>query len=489
MDEKQSKSAGHTSDKPQLSSSSACSAADEDALSKLSHVMQHVGEFLTPEEEARLRAVKPALKRVEREALSAQGISPPLTTFFVAPQRTANYLVLTGRPEHLIRMLDKDPMIFFKKHEQIIDAAGQIFYNVSPADLISFVCDDDMLYKVNSFAQRLPDAVCADFFAYWKTHHASRGRGGADLVKFTGEHPPQYAHICGVTNTFNIMDDNTLTTQRPLLKNPDGIICWQAPDNQLHWYYANKETQLLEQIDMPQALLEAYLPEYNALAAYMNDMEPMTARRSSNQEHALIQALMQHKKTHKPIRLVRDGIHYRQDGIDFIDTHHDFNRLTNAYLKCIRLYNNQKYNEGNRVWRAELGRVQREVMWLIQRYCEVNRSFWPLADNYKVTPFVRSPVEIYNYYSRNTERIFDVKTGRFCAVSGLGNLDFGFAIYKGRTDGWWGEGHWAVGLEAGESWPVEADLVSTVRLGIDATQNLDDFRPIMSVDRSLGASL
>ena len=496
MGGKQSKSAGHSSDKKQASSSSAYSASNtsrasstadgKETLSKLSNVMQHVGEFLTPEEEARLRAAQPALTREEREALRAQGIAPALTTFFVPPQKTANYLVLTGRPEHLIRMLEKDPMMFFKKHEQITDAAGQIFYNVSPADLISFVCDDDMLRQVNDFAQHLPEAVRAKFFVSWEKHHASRGRGGADLVKYTGERPPQYANICGVTNTFGVLGD-TLTTQRPLLKNPDGIICWQAPDNQLHWYYANQDTQTLEPIDMPEALLEAHLTEYNAFAARMNDMEPMTARRSSNQEHALIEALMQHKKSHKLISLVREGIHYRQDGMDYIDTHYDFNRLSNAYLKCIRLYNDNNYDEGDRVWRAELGHVQREVMWLVQRYCERNRSFWPLAANYKETPFVRAPVEIYNYNTGNMMRIFDAKTGKFLAGFGLDNFDSGFAIYKGPGAGARGlrvlPGRLVTGMLA------SIDLVAAARLGIDATQNLDNFRSVISVTRSPGASL
>ena len=499
MGGKQSKSAGLPSDKKQASSSSAYSASNtsrsssaadkEEALSKLSNVMrhvgQHIGEFLTPEEEARLRAAKPELKREEREALRAEGITPALTAFFVPPQRTANYLVLTGRPEHLVRLLEKDPMMFFKKHEQITDAAEQIFYNVSPADLISFVCDDDMLMLVNAFAQRLPEAVRAEFFAHWEAHHASRGLGGADLVKYTGEHPPQYANICGVTNTFDVLGD-TLTTQRPLLKNPNGIICWQAPDNQLHWYYANQDTQTLEPIEIPQALLAAHQTDYDAFSERMTNMEPMTARRSSNQEHALIEALMQHKKSHKPIRLVREGIHYRQDGIDYIDTHYDFNRLSNAYLKCFRLYHNNNYAEGDRVWRAELGHVQREVMWLIQRYCERNRSFWPLADNYKETPFVRSPVEIYNYNTRNMERIFDTSAGKFSVGFGLDNFHSGFAIYKGPAGCVRGAARLAGGLPPRGA---RADLVAISRLSIDATQNLDNFRPVISVTRSPGASL
>ena len=488
MGGKQSKSATHSDTKASTSSSSSNTsrpsraAGQEDALSKLGDAIRHVGEFLTPEEEARLRVAKPASKRGEREeALRAQEISPPLTTFFVPPQRTANYLVLTGRPEDLIRMLEKDPMMFFKKHEQIEDAAGQVFYDVSPADLISFLCDDDMQMQVNVFAQHLSPDVRAEFFAKWQEQVASRGRGGADLVMVAGDEAPQYASICGVTNTFMVLGE-TRTTEWSLLKNPDGIICSKSPDNQLHWYYANPDTQTLEPIDIPKELLAEHQAEYDAFAARMTNMEPMTARRSGNQEHALIEAIMRQKKSHKPIHLHREGIHYRQDGIDYVDTEYDFNRIINAYLKCIRLYNNNHYAEGDRVWRAELGHVQREVMWLIQRYCEKNRIFWPLADDYKASLFIRTQAEIYNYTTGTMERIFDGRTGKFPAGFGVDDSDSGFAIYKGRgarAARWRGRGSGAGAV---------ADLVAVTRLCKDAIQNRYDFRPEIFVSASPGAS-
>lgn len=196
-------------------------------------------------------------------------------------------------------------------------------------------------------------------------------------MKVTGEHPPQYTSICNVTHTFNVFAE-AKSIQRALLKNPDGIICWKTPDNRLNWYYANHDTQTLERIDIPHELQEAHQGEYDALAAHMTNMEPNTARRSSNQEHALIFAIMRHQDSKHPLHLVREGIHYRQDDIDFIDTHYDFNRIVNAYLKCVRLYNSGKYTEGDREWRRGLGHVQREVMWLVQRYCEIDRSFYCL---------------------------------------------------------------------------------------------------------------
>lgn len=497
MGVKQSKHSGHSDDNEQTTSLSASRQSDtrpstgsitkKDVLSKLpNNVIGHISEYLTPEEESRLRVAKPVMSRSEREALRAQGITPPLTTFFAPPQRTANYLVLTGRPEYLLKMLQKDPTIFFRTYEQSTDAAGQTFYKVSPADLIYFLCDDDMQMQVNYFAQHLPVEQRETFFGEWQTHHDSRGRGGADLVLVRGAHPPQYANICNVTHTFNVAG-RTNTVEQALLKNPDGVICWKDSNNQLHWYYANHETQTLESIDIPLELQAAHQADYDAFVARMLNMEPNTARRSSNQEHALIKAIMQHQNSKQPIHLVREGIHYRQDGIDFIDTHYDFNRIVNAYLKYTRLYNNGNHTEGDRVWRAELGHVQREVMWLVQRYCEINRSFWPLAVNYKETPFVRSSLEIYNCNIGNTEHIFDAKTGKFAPGFGLDNRDSGFAIYKaGWLGGWVTRGVACLRRGGVMAWSGAA-LRAVNRLCVDATQNVES-RPEISVSISPGAT-
>ena len=452
-----------------------------DSLSKLSYeLMHHISEYLTPEDESKLRQVKPALTLKERESLRVRGISPSLTTFFIVPQRTANYLVLTGRPEHLIHMLNKDPTLFFEKYEQIIDAAGQTFYNVSPADLISFICDDDMQMQVYYFAQHLPPEQRETFFAQWQAQIVSRGRGGADLVMVPGAHPPQYANICNTANTFYVFDRNQ-TIQRALLKNPDGVICWKSADNQLHWYYANHDTQTLEQLDIPHELQAAHQNKYDALAVHMTNMEPNTARRSSNQEHALIKAIMRHHGSNNPVDLVREGIRYRQDGIDFIDTHYDFNRIVNAYLKCIGLYKNNKYREGHIVWCKELGHVQREVMWLVQRYCEINRSFYPLADDYKATLFVRSfNFKIDNMNIDVQARIFDAKSGQFISRFGLDDEHSGLAIYKLRQAR-------ATGFR-GAAYPGAAtiDFIAVNRLIVDSTQNIAKFIPEVSVSISPG---
>lgn len=272
-------------DNVQISSTSSSQTVQDvtnkDFISELPDtVIGHISKFLTPQEESRLRISIPAMRHAEREALRARGISPALTTFFAPPQRTANYLVLTGRPEFLLEILQKDPNTFFKKYEQSIDAAGQMFFNVSPADLIYFLCDDDMQMQIKDFAQHLPEEQREIFFEKWQMHHDSRGRGGADLVMVGGEYPPQYANIKNVTNTLNLLG-TTKPFKRELLKNPDGVICWMAPDNQLHWYYGVHDRQTLEPIDIPLALQTAHQADYEVFIACMTCMEPYSARRSS----------------------------------------------------------------------------------------------------------------------------------------------------------------------------------------------------------------
>ncbi len=45
-------------------------------------------------------------------------------------------LVLTSQPEQLLNLLEEEPSLFFCKHPEVQDLAGQIFYNASPCDLI-----------------------------------------------------------------------------------------------------------------------------------------------------------------------------------------------------------------------------------------------------------------------------------------------------------------------------------------------------------------
>ena len=389
--------------------------------------------------------------------------------------RLACYHVLTGQPNELRKLLVKDPDLFFHQVPEVtFGAAGQVYYKVSPADLVYFLCDDDMWIKVKAFAINLPEDKCMPFFVKWQKQQQAMGQGGADLLYVAGDTPPQYEKCFETTETFNIHAKN-YTLTRTLLKNPDGIVCWKDGNNQVNLYYVNPATKVLEPIDISETLSETEKSAVDAFKADMIKMEPNTVRRSNNAEHGLFKDVFSHNQTHQPIELIRAGIHYKQDGIDTIDTHHDFNRLTNAYLKCIRLYKavHSAWNperektliiEGDSVWRAELGRIQKEVIWLLQRFCESNRRFSHLPNNFNSSPFRRGFL-IHYWQTREFEWLFDVTTGEFSKDFGV-DSDSGFAIRKG---GYQAERYNSMG-EAGQ---FECDLIAQNRLNLDATNAVE----------------
>lgn len=440
--------------------------------------------------------------------------------------KSMNYAVLTGNPKQLIDNLKKEPLLFFMKCPQIKDSADQVFFDVSPADLISFLCDDDMQRQVNNFAQQLPEELCTIFFKEWQVHQLAQGKGGADLVFIRGQDEPSYEGTCKVIRNKDIewidiykseysMDEYDefmepkilpgvggvvqsvradfwpVIIRRPLLQNPNGIVCWQSSDNQLHWYYVNHDTQSMERIDIPEELLATHNAHYNALVANMTRMESHTARRSSNKEHGLINSIMRRPHSLEPIELVRQGIYYQQDGIDYIDTHYDFNRWFNAYLKIVRLLT--KKVECERVWVTEVGHVQREVMWLIQRYSQKDFNFRWIDDDYK-NEFPRHNLKILNRRAGwfVLAELFNPNTRKFHSDFGeyAPDSNFGFALRRGDDS--------TCAHATANSHYYRRDLiidfVAALRFILDAKDAIDNFKPEISpsvssnVPYSLGKS-
>jgi len=333
-----------------------------------------------------------------------------------------------------------------------------------------------MWNKVKAFAADLPEDKRTPFFEKWIKQQKAMGQGGADLLYVTGDTPPQYANCFQITQTFY---GKTLTRQ--LLKNPDGIVCWKDQNNNLLLYSPNHETQTLERIEEKSDLS---LEQKAALTRFKEDMvqmEPTTVRRSNNQEHQLFQDLLRHGHTHAPIKLTRCGIHFKQDGIDSIDTHHDFNRVTNARLKCIRLYQaadaepnkerqEELYAEADKVWRAELGHILKQVIWLLQRYCEENRPFYPVP-NVNDSPFVRS-LMFYNWATFKDELLFSLKSGQFRKDFGV-DSDSGFSLYKAPRGGagWRAVAHGRVWSPFGPG--RGGDLFAEYRLPVDASNTVE----------------
>jgi len=184
-------------------------------------IKQIGAEWLTIDDTIKAeRAVAPILDKHKNITL----FKPILT------ELEAAYYVLTGRPALLLRALAEKPMLFFKPCIRIKDAAGQIFHNVSAADLIYFLCDDDMQTQVATFAGGLPteEDKRGLFFKEWEKQRASRGRGGADLVKLTRDPMTMlttmpFKAVLESTQTYNVWGETRQATFS-LLKNPDGII-------------------------------------------------------------------------------------------------------------------------------------------------------------------------------------------------------------------------------------------------------------------------
>jgi len=249
-----------------------------------------------------------------------------------------------------------------------------------------------------------------------------------------------------------------------------------------HWYYANKDKGTIEPIEIPAALLTQYQDAYDQLKLGMDSMEPDSARRSSNQEHRLFQALMRHLTTNKAIQLVREGIHYTQDGIEYRDTHYDFNRMYNVYRNCIRLSVLGSYDEADRVWRIEHAHRIREVMYVVQRLCEENPPFYPEADFNTPALFNRSfKVKVWN--TEETVVLFDAQAGVFHGDFGSG-FDSGFSIFNGGRA-------WREGRGVGACMPLLArccgggvlDLIVVLRRMEDANNNVDEFKPNVVLSR------
>ncbi|HVT61915.1 MAG TPA: hypothetical protein VHD33_00295, partial [Legionellaceae bacterium] len=117
------------------------------------------------------------------------------------------------------------------------------------------------------------------------------------------------------------------------------------------------------------------------------------------------------------------------------------------------------------------GQAERKVMWIIQRILEPNCSFWPLADNYKESPFVRSfQFKIWDSAQNKYVfiDIFDTNSGKFHSDFGV-DSDSGFAIYKYGRDS--GAGVWVCGGS-----PIV--FVAVNRFVIDANKNVEAlFKP------------
>ena len=375
--------------------------------------------------------------------------------------------VVQANPDALIPKLQADWELLFKKGE-VTDPSGQIFYDASPYLLMNFLCDKDMIIKVMSkmpatiTKTRGNQRVTLDLQALRKAQNAEIDSGGADLVKL-GRDPMKLPFV-EVTRfeTSVTIENQQKRVVFPLLENTDGIIFYQDTKTQvMDLYYANKTTQTVVLIELSQEQRH----RLDSLFASFADMENNSSRRSSNAEHKLIKQTIRRSLSRKGI-LYSDpnGVHYQDSRMEF--------RCIKSLRKCLRLDAARLDDAADEVWRSEYGWTQRQVLWLLQRFCEKNRPFYPLPKFYD-SPFVRCFI-IFNSLTCKEESVF---SGGSLAV------DFGseFAIYKAAAPA-------AAPLRAGRrawvgggrrdlvavNWLVEDAKASVVKFTADKTPSADD---------------
>ncbi len=239
--------------------------------------------------------------------------------------------------------------------------------------------------------------------------------GGADLVKMDRNPTTlDFEEIRRFKTTYTIQGVPTAVVF-PLLENPDGIIYYQNPvTKQPQIYYANQNTKTVEPLEL-QISTPGEQKALDELYASFNEMENNSARRSNDEEHALIARLSKHELSRKGIQYVHQGKLYCDNRMEF--------RLINAYRKCIRLYEEQRWDDGDDYWCKGVGVAQRQVLWVLQRFCEHGRPFYPLPD-FNASPFQRS-FKIDNGVSGDKSVCL---AGRL--VNELGSI---FAVVKGAA--------------------------------------------------------
>ena len=133
--------------------------------------------------------------------------------------------VVQANLDELKKKVQAHPELLFKKG-QITDLSGQTFYNVSPYQLMIFLCDDDMKRQIMPLIPetfpRKRDILDVEIptASLCKEQYAEINSGGADLVKMDRD-PTQlkFGEVTRFTTSYPINGRPTAVTF-PLLENP-----------------------------------------------------------------------------------------------------------------------------------------------------------------------------------------------------------------------------------------------------------------------------
>lgn len=251
------------------------------------------------------------------------------------------------------------------------------FYNVSAYQLMTFLCDADMMACIMPLIPHVVSIKLTgdvqeerDLVDLCKMQYAEINSGGADLVKISED--PRLIPFARMTQytTRHTIKRVSFENTFPLLENPDGLICYQGSDaDKPHLFYVNRLNQTIEEIE-PVAKNPEQKIALEQLYASFRAMVDDSARRSSNKEHQLIADTMKHS-------LQRSGIEYEQCGERYCDNRFDFNHLLNAHRQCRLLAlqasahfykkdHDEHCKKRNNAWCTLVGHEQRKIMWLLR---------------------------------------------------------------------------------------------------------------------------
>lgn len=285
--------------------------------------------------------------------------------------------VVEANPKRLGELVKNSPQLLFKKG-QIKDPSGQTFYNVSAYQLMIFLLDGQMYKEIMALI-----TVSEDIRAIIFNQYAALAEGGADLIKLNFNP----GHILSTELLQCTIDCETFAANMkltiPLLENKDGVIYYKAA-NTRYLYYINRELRIIAEIQVT-ANTEEEQKNLDKIYADFDDMEDNSSRRSSSIEHKLITRTMRCQSLGLAIKLFRKGVEYDAcNGVRYRNNSLDLNLYFNINRKSIRLCEARDLRNGQATW-LQLGKKQRELIWLLQYFCQTNLTFFP-TPNFAIVP-------------------------------------------------------------------------------------------------------
>ncbi|MCX7115860.1 MAG: hypothetical protein NTW08_08155 [Gammaproteobacteria bacterium] len=272
-------------------------------------------------------------------------------------------------------LVAKNPGSIFEKARHITTPAGDTYHKLSTFQAMTFICDADMKRQIMGMVMPY---MTEEMGRVRKNQYAEIDSGGADLVKL--DRDPTTLPFSEIKSWIDrtALPDTPLSI--PLLENKDGLIFYNDG-----LYYANQTMQQVIQLNVDEESLAQLKPLFT-------DMIDNSARRSSDCDHQLIAKLLKHPETNKPLMLSRKGIRYVHEDVSYHDHHIEF-RLPTVYRRYFQLitqaHDDHNWDPVYQFWIHKMNGAQKEVLWLLQRFCEPNRPFYPLPD-FNASPFRRS---------------------------------------------------------------------------------------------------